>query len=88
MNMSNAYMTRLKPGVDDELIRFLEPYLRARRVSEVIRAALAAYARQGMPPMPAPAAPVLVPVNNVVMPASAPAPVGDVVNKARSAFFK
>ncbi len=80
-----AYMTRLKPGVDDELIRFLEPYHQARRVSEVLRAALIVYVRGGAAPVSHPVQP---PAPLPVPAIAPPVPAGDVLSKARSAFFK
>lgn len=84
-----TYQTRLKPGIDDELIAYLESARRARRVGQVLRAALQAYMNQGQgqrwvaappPAAPLPAAPP--------MPPPPPLASGDVLSKAKSAFLK
>lgn len=80
---------RLKPGVDDDLIAFMEKARRARRVGQVVRAALIAYMNQGQrwANVPVPAAPPPPPLP----PVSAPPPVvsgGDVLSKAKASFLK
>lgn len=87
-----AYMCRLKPGVDDSLITFLDGYRRANRTNEVLRAALTMYAAtvagrsvalspaMHVAPTPAPAM--------IAPPQPPPSGGEDVVNKARKAFFK
>lgn len=79
---------RLKPGIDDELIAFMEKARRARRVGQVMRAALQAYMNQGqrwanVPVPAAPPPPPLPPLGPVPAPSG-----GDVLSKAKASFLK
>lgn len=92
MNTPIHYGFYLYPGIDDALIEFLKPYVRARRVGEVSRQALTPLALRQVQASPGINLGIpgqVLPTPAAVFPAHpAPPDSNEVLQKARRAFLK